>query len=320
MSDGKPQVKVLIVGFSVTAETPGYVGAAAIDLGDAFDIHKVGIGGIHPHDLKHLFASIVDEYQPDLIVLELSTAGFRQLNLGEVDHEETINIIFGVCGKLRIKVAFLDLPRNDVDYENDWLYTMHKRICQKHGLAIVRIENSNRLLRDFVHPSEEGIKVYSDALQALLVDCSKRTPLIFDTENSLQYDALLVANLVRSQVKVRSFQRSGYNVKCVEILSENLVHFDFEEPVLVCGITFLAGPFSGFIRLNAGDYEKVLNCYDQYCYYERFVIKRFDPFTCSSISLEQLPEIPQIKLLKGDANLHERKGYVVHILTVKKDI
>ncbi|SDE60282.1 SGNH/GDSL hydrolase family protein [Ruegeria marina] len=317
MNTPVPLKKVLVVGFSVTAETPGFVGAAQHNLENIFDIQKAAIGGIHPHDLRHLFDSIMETYRPDIVILELSTAGFRQLKFGAGDHLKSLNALLGCCARLKAKVAFLDLPRNDVDYSNDWLYDMHEKICHEHDFPIVQIKKVTGLLRDFVHPSEEGIKVYSLALQELLSRDLRVPSPNFETANHHQYGALLAHDLLCAGAASRLFRRSGYEVNCVELTPGKPLELKLETPEIISGATFLMGPRSGMIRLTYDGGERIANCYDQFCYYERFGLNKFEPFTATSILLEQLPDIPQTALLKGDVDTSERRGYLAHLLTTK---
>ena len=76
-----PHTKILVLGYSVIADTPGLVELAQAGSRDApFELKKVGLGGVHLHQLKFLLGTILDQNPCDLLILEIGTPGYRWAN------------------------------------------------------------------------------------------------------------------------------------------------------------------------------------------------------------------------------------------------
>lgn len=122
-------MKVLVLGYSVTAEKNSYVEFAARDIADPdIQLTKVGYGGLQPHHARFLFPAVIAKENPDTIILDQSTPPFRKFTKDLADYEKCVLSVVRECKDRGIRLAVLDLPRTDVDYSEDWVTECHKHI------------------------------------------------------------------------------------------------------------------------------------------------------------------------------------------------
>ncbi|TMM49384.1 hypothetical protein [Sulfitobacter sabulilitoris] len=309
--------KVLILGFSVTAETPGFVEQAGKLIGDgaAMTLRKVGLGGLQPYHMRHLLSEILDDVNPDTIIAEFATPGFRKFGRHPADHQNTLATLINACADRGIALALLDLPRTDVDAQTDWLFAMHKEFCATNGLPYLCIPDGDGLLRDVVHPNSEGVAVYARALADFL-EHPRVTPGPDRKRPVALFSAIHVSEHVPGRGdRLSTFSRSGYSVEMTPISVGETISLTIPAGMDLCGFTYLMGPRSGIVQYTDGHEDRRLRCYDQFCYYERLGAQIIDPVSWDTISMTQLPDLPDTPLLKGEADTSDRIGQLGHLLT-----
>ncbi|MBE1291330.1 MAG: hypothetical protein GJ677_02460 [Rhodobacteraceae bacterium] len=306
---------ILIVGFSVTAEPGGFVEVSdKAGWPEEVCVRRVGIGGVQPFHLMYVLPAILRDYEPDMVVLEIATPGFRDVPDPQEKHQEALNSLLYTCRRFNVPVGMLDLPRRDIDPETDWVFLMHQRVCSELGLPHrqVLIQNET-LIHDAVHPTKEGKQLYADVFSAL-VDDMLASPIVPEiAAPKVQHDTISLLPETAQKNDNRQFSRAGYEAGFWEIPEGEESIWPLQEGMCVVGLSFLRGPKSGLLRIT-GDQTVELQAYDRFCYYERFGLSLFKPLSGDVLSIRQLPGVPEIDLLKGEKDYDARIGYVGHLL------
>lgn len=308
--------RFLVIGFSVTAETNGFVEVASALLKDVLDIEilKVGFGGFQPHHVRYLVPEILAMHKPTHVILESSTPAFRLFSRGSDDHQATLDSIYANCCAQGINLAFLELPRIDVDFSTDWVHKMHKDFCKKYCLdqEVVKLEKG--FIRDHVHPTDVGKHHFAEALVRLIKRVLANPFHSYKNVEKSRFGALRIADLVDTSLARSPFSRGGYSVDFIAIPQETEISVHLNETKVIVGITMLMGPQTGV--LSVAGYEKVLdiNCYDEYCYYSRLGARLFDQIETDVLTFTQLSSLPSKQLLKGEKDRGNRIGGLGHLL------
>ena len=309
-------MKVLVLGFSVTAENPGYVEKAMKmpSFPKGISISKAGLGGVQPYHLRHIARQILQERAPDLVVLELSTPGFRDIRNDPADHEDTVMWLLHLCQTLGIGVCILDLPRTDVNTKTDWAIAIHRRLAKKFGIKHAVISYKKSLLQDVVHPTPSGKTYYARTLINLL----KRTPAKAHLEApipvSRRFGCLPAFQMGGQTYETRLFSRGGYDLRMVRLKANQSLTITMPDGFHFAGLSMLNGPRTGTLRVSGEGFTRDLSAYDQFCYYERLGMIKVDPVWLKTLTITQLPDQPTVKLLKGEVNTDDRVGYIGQIL------
>ncbi|MCP4825713.1 MAG: hypothetical protein GY892_16615, partial [Shimia sp.] len=83
---------VLILGFSVTAEAPGFVEKARDMLGEnsEYALKKVGLGGLQPYHLRQWRDERMVGFKPTRVVSDLVKHAVRLLRRPPEDYQKTL--------------------------------------------------------------------------------------------------------------------------------------------------------------------------------------------------------------------------------------
>jgi|GEM_PF-3919952 len=319
-------MKVLVVGFSITAEMPGYVEKAAslILPEEALTLSKVGLGGLHPINIKYLFPSILRDHAPDVVILDHSTSSFRQFPLSREEYKSGLKSILRTCWEAKVQVGIFDLPRADVDYTDDWVVKYHEELSDKLSISHCLAPIGEGLLRDVVHPTALGHQLYAEALLQLV----KRVgPIEADADFFLgvpQYDAITVCSLASDHYAREDFNRGGYSLPLVNIRAGDTLSLALDAPARIYGVTSLMGPKTGYLKLDVEGRGRNVLSYDEHSYYNRLSVFSVAgggaaTFTSAQICITQTPEQPKVALLKGVADTSARVGAIGHIL-IERDL
>ncbi len=313
-------MKILVLGYSGVAEQPGYVGKAKTDLELQPDVavFKAGLGGMQPYHARYLFPQIIEEYDPNVVVLACATPAFRKFYNDRQDYRRSVLSILRECHDRGIRTAMLDLPRTDVDYSDDWVSRCHDDLCEKFGIPCHRIPLLPGMLRDEVHTTEYGTELYAEALKHLISQAAPVMATPEDFQDVPRYSAVPVAGLFADRDKYQ-IDRGGYKTDLVKIAAEETLDIQLPFPLRVCGFTALMGPRTGRLDLQIGKIRRSQMSYDQFCYYERLGAFVFDANTSSQevreLSIQQSNEVPSVQLLKGTKDIRSRIGAIGHIFT-----
>jgi hypothetical protein len=316
-------MKVLALGFSVTAQYPGYVGIISSAWKDDadLDIIGVGLGGLQHYHTRYLFPAIINEHKPDVIIIDHATPAFRNWAsdiVGQQDYKKSMMSLLRVCCEHKVRVLLIDFPRADVDYNNDWVTIYHKEISDALSIPYKLLQLKDKILRDEVHTTKLGDIYYAEEVVQLIGQAALVTKLDLyaDLLSDLpRYDSVLASEICVDKNEKVFFSRSGYSEYFIKINEGETIALDFGKKMLISGYSNLIGPLSGFMEMNInGKINRHLN-YDQHCYYNRIKATILSESVISSqLAIKQVPEIPDIKLLKGDKNFQKRIGAIGRIL------
>ncbi|MCY6413453.1 hypothetical protein QTA56_15170 [Acinetobacter sp. VNH17] len=312
--------KILILGFSVTADKKGYATfiKSRLESEQIAEVDVIGLGGIHPIDLVYLYNSIViKEY--DFIVLDVSTSAFRDF---VKDKKDITFTFFALAAKTLLHGAlplFINLWKEDVDAVKDFSLKAIDRLGKQMGFPVINIaklikkQDHALFFKDVVHPTEKGTDFYVDKVYKFLLE--HMNDRIF-TQN-LDFKRLnLVSNLYSipaekliSGKNKQNFQRSGLSCEIVQIESKDgVVRLDYDVGHPLVRVAGLAGPRTSGLWVYDGTGKQYLSFYDEYCYYDRLLVRRLSRLGHGTLSVLLDTEIPNIKLQKGDKNEGPRLG------------
>jgi hypothetical protein len=308
METQKRKKKVLVLGFSVTAENNGYVEIANARQARGFEdieLTKIGLGGCQPYHLPPLLDFFLDDNQPSDVVFELTTPAFRTLVSSQEVYRKTISSLLSQCNRRQVTCRFLDLPRVDVDSATDWATLLNQEFCQKFGLPYKRvILEDRRFFRDLVHPTQEGHERIADGLVELLCQPPQVPPAIAID----MWQSCIPASKFNASPQGRVLRRAGLQMPFVEIVAGQPLTLTMPEGTHVTGAMTITGPKAGIVIFRAAEgEERRAQIYGQFCYYERPFPILFNRIVTSEITVEQSSDIPDIELRKGDKYLGERR-------------
>lgn len=314
-------MKVLVFGFSVTGDTPGFVEFWKRDYSAAsphLHLNKMAIGGIQPGMGRYLIPKILDQLKPNAVVFELATPVYRLRPPSDWilnDHRNTVNFIVRLCRKKNITCGFLDLPQEKIDHSIDWMPGIHSSILKKCGIPIESVELQPDTLRDNVHPNDEGRKIYANALDKLLrkIQSSKRRKYNLATSEFF-YDALHISELeIQGAGNIVEFERNGFKTQVLQLNSKETATLKLPRPMQVVGALISMGPRTGYMDIRMNGTGEIINCFDPHCYYQRMGGRLISHKKTDAVTVVQGQKVPETELLKGAKSFEPRVGGISHI-------
>jgi len=318
-------MKVLVLGYSVTAETPGFVEIAdAMPETASYTLHKVGLGGFQPSSAIHVFNTEIQRWHPDIVILEQSTPAFRLYSPNRSDYSLWLMSLLRSCAEINAKFGFLELPRRDLDFQNDWVIDLHKDYCERYGLGQIIGPKDRGLLRDEVHPNENGRQYFAESLIAAIKGSGA---IRIDNSEFIgvpEYMALQINKMIGSEkFSVETYNRSGFDSDMIFLKPKETLSISFDQPICINGYIGMSGPKSGNMWVTLNDECKKIAMHDKYSYYNRpsahilYSHSNVNKYQCMKIDFEQSPELPDVELLKGEKDTSIRSGAVSHLLVTK---
>lgn len=312
-------MKILVFGFSVTAETGGFVERCAAicerkrpDL----EVMKVAIGGLHLDYARHLLKDVVAKHKPDAIIMEIASSVYRLRRGTEeqiAEYTAGMAAAFSLCRETGMRCGILDLPQERIR-DNDWMAEADDKFSQMYKVPLRRVPLDMSVLRDNVHPNEKGKDRYAQALFELVVEVADSAPDFSSVKAERSFGAYPVQDLDIHNGTFREFSRAGFVAPMLELPEGRPIGITLPEPVIVTGLIVLRGPTSGELRLMVGDKIDRCDCYDRFCYYERLGGALATPRLASGIAVVQASNLPAEELLKGEKDLGPRRGGITHII------
>ncbi|MDO6838026.1 hypothetical protein Q4602_00945 [Paraglaciecola chathamensis] len=310
-------MKVLFLGFSVTADQDGFVECFASTTLESLDISKIALGGIQPHHLAFLVRDLLKNKSFDLVVLDISTAGFRSFLKKSTYLLALINILKEVMLKGAKPIVF-DIPRVDVDPDKDWVFATNEKICKLFNLQYIRATNYldeplNTYFRDGIHTNSFG----ASRLAHILVNninstmCRKFSPSfdsIPDVVKKIQLDVYIPDDTSFDKVE---FYRTGYTKSFLQLKEGEILLVPVIDELYCNGAFYLMGPETGRFRLNFGENEKVITALDSHCYYQRLGVSFFEGVPIrNQIAVINDPTRPNVELIKGELQTDNCSNYL----------
>lgn len=315
------ECKVLVLGFSVTGDPVGYVEHWTEDFSarrKGFAVSKIGIGGLQPPQWRHLVRSMLEAHRPDIAIFEMATPFYRLVPKSDriiKEHFETIDFLVSLCSKMNILCGVLDLPQDKIDHSTDWMDGVHRKACEKYGISMVTVPMQDGIMRDNVHPNDDGRKLYAKNLDNLILRVSRSSNKKYSLASpNRSFEAYLAADTSHTAGVIADFERNGYKVNFVELSAGQSSLFKFPKPALFVGVVTLMGPKTGYMDIRIDSQENIICCYDMYCYYNRLGGKRISPSLTDEVVVVQGKVVPEIEPLKGKKDGGPRSGGISHFL------
>jgi len=312
---------IIVFGFSVTGDKPGFLECWEDDFGSQhrdWNVSRVAIGGLQPHAGRHLVPSIIEERKPDYIIFEIATAISRISRLTReklTGHIDTINFLITLCQERSIKCGFLDLPQEGIDPDRDWMLDIHKDILARCGIPHLVRELEPNTLRDNVHPNSFGRKLYAAALERILCEVEASSTASYHLAKSgKRFEALPATQAVVGNYDYEVFERRGFKANVVKIQARQNQLFRVFEGAVTVGFIVVMGPKTGYMNIDLDGVSRRISAFDRYCYYTRLGGRNVVRSNCRLIHITQLADQPKEPLLKGEKVIAERQGGVAFIL------
>jgi hypothetical protein len=312
---------VLIVGFSVTADNKGYVEAFCSAKHHNIVVSKVGLGGLQPHHLAFFMEDILKFSQANIVVLEIATAGFRSFLSQELYVLSIFNILKVVLEKGAKPIIF-DIPRSDVDPENDWVADINERICKQFEIKYVAAhiyfdEPIDNYFRDGIHTNAKGASKPASILKSNIcpVECEKLNPTVDFLPSQLKELRLYINDAPVNLDNSVEFNRSGYAGKFQQLGPNSTLELATNNNDFCHGAFYLMGPDTGVFQLQFGREEKTITAIDAHCYYRRLGVCYFPAIQLEAkLLVKSNLERPSIKLLKGELSKDEVNNFIGGLL------
>ena len=323
--------KVLLLGFSVTADSNGYVPVVKRLLSSVgITVDYCGVGGVIPTPLPHILTTVNAERGPYThVFLEIATSVYG-MKLGSTDNDglDLLYDIFCVTQKTGAQIGMINLYRSNFDYQYHYFDMLIEALCARYSVPLLDLghgllaqkgaEFCATLLRDTVHTSDAGSQFQGEEVAkfvaATVVSSSRNKVIPVPRFNRHALDA---RELVPWYEK-KQFKRSGLLINYIEIGECSSERISLPIGTKIIGVSFLSGPQSGrfLLRLGSEGREVKVEAYDEHCFYERYNFMRFAVAACDSVTIEQLPGRPDIKLRKGEVDSGPRIAKIVALHTI----
>lgn len=312
------QKVVLVVGPSVTAERNGYVEIANADPRKPswIEFRKVGLGGMFPQQIKYIFAALLEEQRVDMVVLEFATAPARQAD-NVASRSEAMNWMLQVCRNKNLPAAVLDLPRIEMELQDDWVYGLHEQLATSRNCPYKAVWIQRNLLADAVHPTPEGRRIYADALLELTDGLVLAQAPAASGLQSKAFGCIRAKDAFDGDVMCTDFyfERAGFSSDFILLDEGQTQNFIIPPQMEVSGLSFVMGPTTGFLLLRSSTIERRISAYDRHCYYQRMGMASFPAMPGGRLSITALPDYPEVELLKGVKDSGPRQAIIGLFLT-----
>jgi hypothetical protein len=319
--------RVLIFGYSVTEDKAGFAAltrelARASPL-DEIEVEICGVGGLNPLPMAALYERVVKYAGPfDYVFLEFSTTIFGARITDWV--REGLDPLYDLFERIMAsgaRLALINLYRDDFSYPYHVYDMVLESLSARHGIPLLdlgaglfRHEGQiycRSLLRDNVHTNQEGAVFQANRvwsfIRSVIRDDRPHNNLPAPQWHRRALDLATACPTLQSS----QFSRAGLKLTCGVLKAEESCLVTIPEDVQLYGISFLSGPLSGEFTLDFHGVNKriAIAAYDERCYYLRYNFRRFGLIAgCTAVTITQGASLPDIRLVKGEANLSARVG------------
>lgn len=313
-------MKVLFVGFSVTAATPGYYFELKKlrEKGHIeFDVDFIGLGGVHLHQLCYIYDELISQKSPDHIVFEVLTSGHRKNDDGMGDrlYKEPFLSVLKSSLKKCSNIALLNLFRKDVDYEVDLMTKVYDDIAKAYNIPVIEMSknflsmidkgNIDDYIWDVVHTTKLGARTYADEIIQYFSNLEQKPRI---NGELIQSDVTkMYTSESYNPKKEFAFLGKGFFIDFQMITPQKPLFYQLDNSIDIEEICFITGPNSGDLVLEINQNERVeLAPYDSHSYYERVYFKPIGLKNVSNIKLSLDINAPSLELKKGEWDLSSR--------------
>ena len=313
---------VLFIGFSVFQ--PRGLNPRLVEAGRqaGLNIDIVMLGGHTIFSVSHLISEILSPRHPQAVILDLTTSATRGF-IGEAQWLLHFDNIIRSIQARGIRTGIVHFLRKDVDYTNDEVVSWCDNYCTEHAVPTRNLalelqasrsaEQIDELINDVVHPKPAGDGFYAARLvEFSQVVLASSAPAPF--ERVSQFVAIGVPALLGREPD-SAIDRHGYPIGLTHLHPGSALRLALPRDVVPRILLVVYGPRSGPLRvLIADDPPLRLRGYDANCYYERLAMEYLPQGAGNAMEVEQLPDLPEEKLLKGEPDLGPRLGKLAYVL------
>lgn len=316
-------MKFLVFGFSVTGENDGFVERASARSAEGTQdvlITKIAIGGLHAVYARHLAPDIIKTTKPDALVIEMATSSHRCQEESAAlvaDQRYSMEALFEICKNLDIPCGLLDLPRVGVTGDRDWLVETNAELARQFSIPHQIHALDQTILKDEVHPTDEGKDIYAEILLQLIGVIQQTKPDFKKLATARTFDAYAIKNLDVPNAQYGTFSRAGFTADVLLINEGETISIPLPRPSRVTGLLMQMGPKSGTLKVHMNGTDMEMLCYDQHSYFVRMGGKSLKPTVTETVIVTQDSAMPQRELLKGEKDYGHRIGGISYILYEK---
>ncbi|GFD91229.1 hypothetical protein KUL152_34550 [Tenacibaculum sp. KUL152] len=253
-----------------------------------YEVKKIGRGASHFEYAGYGFSREIADYAPNILIVDWLSPSMKEFSARKLT---AFNQCFSEQG---VRVIWVNFPRKD-DLNNERkCFSQVRQSCIDFNLEFIDfnkyvVEEPDKYLRDVVHTSEVGARLYAEVLFDVIT--ARQNPL---SENMI--DGASLPMIVETLAKVdesTSFKLAlEARKRKVDILLE-------------CYI----GPNTPFLKFRAESgsneiIEKVVNPLDSWCYYTRKMV-------LPTVSLESAKPITHL-------SIHAANGEPLDFITLNK--
>ena len=206
-----------------------------------------GYGGCHLPDAGMIYIDDVLKIKPEICFIDWFSTGYRTFDENTI--KKYMNTIVYKFSKQNCKLIFLFLPNRNYSQSDSCMLKWHNSIKQyldKNYLFYIdlnkNLKYSKEIIRDSVHTTELGAKIYSDLIYKNLI---------------LNYDKLKIPNNIEKTELI--------NLKKLNINRnfKKYMNIKGDSTIVTCSLEI--GPNSGYIDIG----ERTFLLWDQWCHYNR---------------------------------------------------
>lgn len=253
------QEKIAFYGASLVQQRNGYWKYFG-ERYPKFQVRPFGFGARHLNDAGVCYIDDVLEFEPDYCIVDWFTTGYVKYNEDKFDEITTyIDAIVHRFSEKRIPLLFLILPDETCDKKD--IYEKLNSYLESLRVPTLNLSNKfnnlGEILRDGIHTTEYGSKVYADLIGEYFfgkVYGKNKVPKEYPERNKF------------CEIKRLEFNAAVYKKLVLKGNCE------------VIGVSQLVGPYTGMLDIDG----KVVNYWDRWCYYEREMVNMAFPVNGTS--------------------------------------
>lgn len=303
--------KMLIFGFSVTAEKDGYAPIAANIIEKSskeISVDVKSIGGA-TFNLLPLIHNVLELKKYKYIILEISTC--LRFNEDENYYHKLLSDICLLFSRNGAKIGFLIFHRDNIDYKTDVMSKSIISFCQRNNFPVLDATpevvalrekgDEGQLLRDGTHTTPAGANFYAEYAVRLARTLIDRPPAAV-SENGMPASGLMKIDTIKSLRKFENFEKGGISLPYLELRQDRSIDLKFNRTIQFQGLMLVIGANSAWGKITIPDQniEIERHIYDNRCYYYRYAYWFTKNIETDHLKISALDKEPEVKLLKGD--------------------
>lgn len=239
-------------GASVTQQKTGYTNEFKKLIEDKMNVTVFGYGSTHLNDAGVCYIDNVIKENPKYCFIDWFSTGFVCCDSYIYTYLDTLVYKFS---QINCYLIFLLLDRNPMEEKRIKMYDIIKEYCKIHNIKYIELfnnKNVTELLRDSVHTTEVGSKLYADKIFEFYNNN-------IDNKNNIMIN-------ISNQNKYCLINQIQFN----KIVKDKIT---FKGNGEIIGISQTIGLNSGIIKINNNNNITSINLWDQWCHFNRENIK-----------------------------------------------